>query len=41
MEVPDVLSAEALAPFAVINDLILVAMKTVILICAIILLLIC
>lgn len=41
MEMPDVPLAEAPVPCALTNDLVWVALKTVILICAIILLLIC
>lgn len=41
MEMPAIPLAEVLVAFAVINDLILVALKSMILICAISLLLIC
>lgn len=41
MEMPAILLAEVLVAFAEINDLILVAVKSMILICAISLLLIC
>lgn len=41
MEMPDIPLAEILVAFAIINDLILVSLKSTILICAIILLLIC
>lgn len=41
MEMPGIPLAEGLVAFAVINDLILVAMKSMILICAISVLLIC
>lgn len=41
MEMPDRHLAEILVAFAIINDLVLLGMKSMILICAIILLLIC
>lgn len=41
IEMPSIPLAEVLVAFAIINDLILVAMKSMILICAISLLLIC